>query len=337
MKAFLEEYGLIVVAAIIIMVIVSIASPMGKMLTGESENTVTAMTDKLKNENVTTDPAEDEEEEVEIPEDLTTATIDGVTYTYYSSDSAWSVTGYTDEILVDTTIQSKIKGVSVMSIASKAFDSCKSLNSIVIPDGVTSIKYHAFSDCSNLTSIVIPDSVTSIGTQAFFSCSNLTSVTIPDSATSIEYDTFDGCKSLTSIIVDDNNSVYDSRENCNAIIETATNTLVRGCNTTVFPKSVTSIGSNAFNGCSNLTSITIPDSVTSIGIDAFKYCSNLTSVTISDNMTSIGSDAFRFCYKLKSVTYKGTTYTSKSALVSALRNNGVAVKNNDVFGSTALY
>ena len=74
--------------------------------------------------------------------------------------------------------------------------------------------------------------------------------------------------SLASIVVDKNNPVYDSRNNSNAIIETATNTLVSGCKTTVIPNSVTSIGSWAFS-MNDLTSVTIPDSVTSIGSWAF--------------------------------------------------------------------
>jgi hypothetical protein len=98
------------------------------------------------------------------------------------------------------------------------------------------------------------------------------------------------------------NTKFDSRDNCNAIIETATNILIAGCKNTTIPNSVTSIGRGAFGNCSTLTSITIPNSVTSIGDYAFDGCSGLTSVTIPNSVTSIGNYAFYDCYNLTSVT-----------------------------------
>ena len=191
---------------------------------------------------------------------------------------------------------------SVTTIGNSAFSSCSGLTSVTIGNSVTSIGYSAFGGCSGLTSITIPNSVTSIGESAFGSCSSLTSITIPNSVTSIGESAFGSCSDLTSIIVNENNAVYDSRNNCNAIIKTATNTLVSGCKTTVIPNSVTSIGNYAFGGCSGLTSITIPNSVTSIGDRAFRNCSGLTSVTIPNSVTSIGRYAFEGCSGLTSVT-----------------------------------
>ncbi len=167
----------------------------------------------------------------------------------------------------------------------------KTDHSYSIPESVTSIGNYAFYGCSSLTSVTIPNSITTIGWSAFYNCSGLTSVTIPNSVTSIERNAFAGCSGLTSIIVESENTQYDSRKNCNAIIETETNTLIVGCQNTIIPNSVASIGDWAFTNCIGLTSITIPNSVKSIGDWAFYGC-GLTSVTIPNGVTSIGDNAF---------------------------------------------
>ena len=163
-----------------------------------------------------------------------------------------------------------------------------------------SIGESTFNGCSSLTSITIPESVTSIGGNAFNSCSSLTSITIPKSVTSIGYGVFRDCFSLTSIIVEKGNTQYDSRNNCNAIIETGTNTLIVGCKNTTIPNSVYSI-KGAFYGCTGLVTITIPNSVTNIGYEAFYGCSGLTSITIPNSVTSIGGFAFSGCSNLTSI------------------------------------
>ena len=191
---------------------------------------------------------------------------------------------------------------SVTTIGYRAFYNCTGLTSIAIPNSVTSIGDCAFVGCSGLTSITIPNSVTSIGVQAFYHCFGLTSITIPNSVTSIEVGAFQACFGLTSIMVEESNSKYDSRDNCNAIIETDTNQLLFGCQNTIIPNSVTSIEISAFQECSGLTSVTIPNSVTSIGEVAFYECSGLTSVTIGNSVTSIGRSAFAGCSGLTSIT-----------------------------------
>ena len=168
--------------------------------------------------------------------------------------------------------------------------------------GLTSIGGYTFFRCRSLTSVTIPESVTSIGIFAFEDCNSLTSITVPNSVTSIGIGAIGSCSSLTSIVVESGNTIYDSRDNCNAIIETASNTLIAGCMNTTIPNSVTSIGGGAFIGCRSLTSISIPESVSSIGSEAFSYCSGLTSVTIPESVTNIGWNAFYGCSSLTSVT-----------------------------------
>ena len=192
-------------------------------------------------------------------------------------------------------------GNEVTSIGADAFYQCTNLTSITISNSVTSIGSSAFSGCYGLTSIKIPNSVTSIGSSAFSGCSGLTSIMIPNSVTKIGGGVFSYCPGLTSIKVSDDNHVYDSRNNCNAIIETASNTLISGCQNTVIHNNVTRIGKCAFEGCAGLTSIEIPNSVTSIDGYAFDFCYDLTSVDIPNSVTNIGMNAFSGCTAMTSI------------------------------------
>ena len=209
--------------------------------------------------------------------------IDGIYYKLNSEDMTASVTcgsnNYQGDITIPASVTYSNVTYSVISIGNNAFNYCTDLTSITIPNSVTTIGGSAFADCSGLTSIDIPSSVTSIGDYAFL-----------------------GCSGLMSIIVEAGNTKYDSREDCNALIETATNTIIAGCQTTIIPNSVTSIGEAAFAYCSGLTSIDIPNSVNSIGDYAFEYCSGLASITISNSVTSIGYAAFAYCSGLTNIT-----------------------------------
>lgn len=237
---------------------------------------------------------------------------------------------------------------TVQSIGKMAFSNT-GLTSITIPNNVETIGDSAFNYCKKLTTITIPTSVTRIGDSAFNYCENLMGITIPASVTTIGKAAFYYCKNLTSISVLEGNPSYDSRNNCNAIIETATNTLIVGCKNTIIPASVTTIGETAFYSCSGLknitiptsvtsiekqafaysglTSITIPASVTTIGDYAFNACGGITTITIPESVKSIGNYAFTGCY-LTNIIYKNTTYTDVSKLTTTLKNNGVTVGTN---------
>ena len=202
--------------------------------------------------------------------------IEGIYYNLTADTKVAVVTSNPQRYKGDVTIPSSVEyeGIkyNVTTIGDFAFYVCKDLHSVSIPNSVTAIGDHGFWGCSSLTSVMIPNSVTTIGTDAFINCS-----------------------ALKSIVVEDGNPIYDSRENCNALIKTSDNELMIGCVNTAIPNSVTAIGQQAFYNCSSLRSITIPNSVTKIGSYAFQDCAKLYSVILSNSITEIEDYAFYRC------------------------------------------
>ncbi len=217
--------------------------------------------------------------------------IDGIYYNLDADALTAEVTSgsqkYTGEITIPETVTSGDVTYRVNRIASRAFDECVDMTAIHIPHSVTTIGTYAFNKCEGLQSLTIPSSVSNIGSQVI-----------------------EGCIGLTTIVVEDDNEYYDSRNNCNAIIKTSTNTLIAGGKASVIPNTVTCIGNGAFAGHENITSIHIPTSVTQIMGDAFGNCTGLTCITIPSSVTSLTGgwgNVFWGCTNLTTMYMKSQT------------------------------
>ena len=189
---------------------------------------------------------------------------------------------------------------TITKIGNTSFRAISGLKGITLPNTITKIGSDAFA-YTPITKITFPASLLSIYDTAFFH-SKLKSIYIPSTITSIGTRAFTGCSDVESVVVDTANIVFDSRDNCNAIIETSTDTLLFGFQNTTIPSTVKEIGDFAFADNSNITSVILPDTVTSVGKSAFEYCRNLTSVKLPSNITSIKLGTFRQCDSLTSIT-----------------------------------
>lgn len=192
--------------------------------------------------------------------------------------------------------------VGVTSIGTSAFSYCPNLASVILPEGLQTIGNYAFMYDYHLANIDFPEGLITIGAQAFDHCTSLTYLFIPASVTYISYSTFIGCTGLEYVNVAPGNTVFDSRDYCNAIIATSSNQLRVGCKTTMIPNTVTSIGTHAFRENTALTSIDLPESITAINDYAFLQCSGLNAITLPSSVATIGKRAFRDCTGLQFIT-----------------------------------
>lgn len=203
------------------------------------------------------------------------------------------------------------------------------LTELVIPNTIDSIGDNQFDCCASITSVTIPNGVKYIGNGAFYKCSSVATITIPASVTMVQARAFSGCDSLVMLTVEEGNTVYDSRNHCNAIIETASNTLVAGCATTIIPEEVTKIGKNAFSHHTSLLSITIPTSVKMIDDLAFNQCSSLVSITLSDGLEAINRSAFAGCKSLTNITLPATVnYIGETAFSQCIALKSIIIPNS---------
>ena len=188
---------------------------------------------------------------------------------------------------------------SVSKIEAYAFEDCKDMEKINFSEGLKIIEDEAFIGCSSLKEIKFPETLEEVGNDAFKECEKVNSIYIPKNLNDIDMVLAFEPGSLTKITVSEDNKTFDSRNNCNAIIETASNKLILGTSTSTIPDSVSVIGSEAFCNCSELKEITIPASVKTIEDSAFYDCTGLEKVNFSEGLTQIGDDAFWGCSSLK--------------------------------------
>lgn len=194
---------------------------------------------------------------------------------------------------------------SVVIIGGWTFKGCRSLKTISLPLYLREIGESAF-EWTRLKHLVIPEHVEIIGDAAFSECEEMKSLSISKSVREIGVRAFAWNKALKSIRISPDNNHFDSRNDCNAIIETKSDTLITGCRATMIPQSVKAIGNNAFFGCHSLKTIEIPTGVEYIGDKAFFRCEGMEKVVMADNVKKICREAFEECDTLKDILLSTT-------------------------------
>lgn len=257
-----------------------------------------------------------------------------------------TITAIGNGAFAETGLKNIVIPEGVTSIELQAFENCQDLESVTLPQSLKELGYHVFAN-SGLTSLLIPEGITYLPQGTFNGCKNLETVTLPTTLETIEYNAFSNsgltsifipkgvtnisstsfnyCGKLSTISVSDENTTYDSRNNCNAIIQTATNQILRGTSNTIIPNTATSIGDNAFNDINSLTSIVIPESVTSIGLYAFYGCNSLAEVVCKAKVApQLKSEAFS-----NDILSKATLYVPEES-VESYKTDGEWKKISDI-------
>lgn len=249
-------------------------------------------------------------------------------------------------------IEFKAGGTAKLVIADRAFNSCGSLTSLVLPERTESIGEYAFAYCGQIKTLTIPEGVKTIGDFAFVNCSSLETVSIPSTVTSMgdcsfdesgnvtvnKFSVFNNCKSITSINVASGNPNYYSKD---GVLYTKKNgspdylfyVASVAAGNVVIPNTVTSIAKEAFKQNANITAVSFENNTLAgnltIGESAFYQCKALTSVTLPAGVTEIGRFAFYQCTKLESlvipntVTFIGSgAFTGDSGISSVTFNDG---------------
>lgn len=252
--------------------------------------------------------------ELEVPENIKTIEADAFSFCKNLSKVVlrMGIKVIEEEAFLDCAIKEIVIPKSVVSIHAQAFEGCP-LERIVVEDG--NPIYDSRDNCNAIVetqsntliygckNTKIPNSVNVIGEKAFYRCLTLENIFIPKSVSVISKDAFRafGIYNFESIMVEEGNPTYDSRDNCNAIIETAANRLIVGCRNTIIPNTVTSIGEAAFEFCEQIVSMNIPDSVIDIEPFAFQCCRNMEHIRLPKGLKRIAGGVFSECYKLNNI------------------------------------
>lgn len=244
---------------------------------------------------------------------------DGTALSFYSSAKPFEYDVVKKELRTDGWTIFTFAG-DITYIPQQAFQTKEKLQEVVIPKSITSIGVNAFNKCYSLESIAIPDSVISIGANAFNDCWGLKTIYIGSGLAEVD-DLFLKETNLEIISVSPNNTVFDSRENCNCLIRTATNSVIKGTPNSFIPNTVVEISSYAFYGL-GITSIVVPNSVKYIQNYAFQE-SDLTSITLGSGLTYIGMRAFERCPLTTITSYAITAPTLNESVFTLVSSNGV--------------
>jgi len=259
----------------------------------------------------------------------------------------------TDYLGIDMniTIPTEIDEKKVTSIGSNAFESCKCLSSINLPEGITNIEGYAFSECSSLKEINLPEGITNIEEWVFSGCSSLTEINLPEGITNIEGYAFSECSSLKEINLPEGITSIGGGafRGCSRLIEiklpegitSIGGGVFYGCSSLkeiILPEGIISIGGGAFSGCSSLTEINLPEGITSIGVGAFSGCSSLTEIKLPEGITSIEYETFYGCSSLteiilpEGITSIGTyAFSGCSSLTEIILPEGITSIGGGVF------
>ncbi len=180
------------------------------------------------------------------------------------------------------------------------FRDCSNLVDIKFPNSIKNIGESTFSGCRKLTlADGLPEYLENIGVYAFTYCYNLGDIYIPETVTNIDYRAFRESNPL-SLTVDPDNTIYDSRNNCNAIIQKSDDGLLVGCSKTVIPEGVKYLNWYSFSGRKGLEYIVIPEGMEHVGNRTFLR-TDLHSVTLPSTIKTIGENAFERCGYLKEI------------------------------------